>query len=138
MFERCLYFNTNHLARNIGKVWKEAFAELGLAPAHAYLLRLTIQQPGMVQKEIAEELRLEKSTITRFIDKMEYDGYLTRQNANSENQREIRIFPTTKAKDIGDRLEQIGNSLYQRMIDTLEESKLKDLVSNIRESANKL
>ncbi|MCF6193385.1 MAG: MarR family transcriptional regulator, partial [Kangiellaceae bacterium] len=75
MFDRCLYFNTNHLARTVGKIWQEAFEEVGLAPAHAYLLRLVLEQPGIAQSKISAELHLEKSTITRFIDKMVDQGY---------------------------------------------------------------
>ena len=97
MFERCLYFNSNHLARTVEKIWKQAYAELGLAPSHAYMLRLVLERPGLAQRDIASELNLEKSTITRFIDKMETEGYVQRASANN---KELAIFPTNKAKKI--------------------------------------
>jgi len=138
MFDRCLYFNTNHLARVVSKIWQNAFDELGLAPAHAYLLRLVIEQPGMAQKAIALELHLEKSTITRFIDKMVREGYLIRKSATSGNLKEQLIFPTNKAKKIGARLEEIGDSLYKKMTETIDAKELTTLVKGIKNMANKL
>jgi len=138
MFDRCLYFNTNHLARVVGKIWQKSFDEVGLAPAHAYLLRLVIKQPGLAQKQIASILYLEKSTVTRFIDKMVNEGYLVRKSATSGNLKEQLIFPTTKSNNIGDRLEQIGDCLYKKMTETIEVSELEKLVKGITELANEL
>ena len=138
MFDRCLYFNTNHLARTVGKIWQEAFDEVGLAPAHAYLLRLVLQQPGIAQKEISDELHLEKSTITRFIDKMVDQGYLERRSIHSSNAKAQNIFPTNKAKNISNRLEEIGNSLFEKMGNAVGTSTRDQLVKNIKKTTTEL
>ncbi len=135
MFDRCLYFNTNHLTRTIGKIWQDAFAEVGLAPAHAYLLRLVLEQPGIAQRDICVELHLEKSTITRFVDKMVDQGYLERRSINA---REQNVFPTKKAKKIRPRLEEIGDALYQQMGELVGVKALKSFVGNIKETTAKL
>ncbi len=129
MFDRCLYFNTNHLSRVVSKIWKDAYAELKLAPAHAYLLRLILEKPGLAQKEIAVELHLEKSTITRFIDKMVEEGYLQRHVINGENQKEQSIFPTPKAEEIKKRLNDIGDNLYATMQQKIQQDDLSTLVA---------
>ncbi len=138
MFDRCLYFNTNHLSRVVSKIWKEAYAELDLAPAHAYLLRLVLEKPGLAQKEIAAELHLEKSTITRFIDKMVEEGYLQRKVSNDENQKEQSIFPTRKADNIKKALNDIGDSLYARMQQKIQQDDLSALVNLERIATEKL
>jgi DNA-binding MarR family transcriptional regulator len=138
MFDRCLYFNTNHLSRLIEKRWKDAYSELELAPAHAYLLRLVLKQPGMAQKDIAATLYLEKSTITRFIDKMVNEGYLKRAQAASGSLKEQNIYPTAKAEKIAMRLNEIGDELYKSMQDILDQKTLIQLVSSIRETSEKL
>ena len=134
MFERCLYFNTNGLVRKINRIWKEAFAEVGLSPSHAYLLRLAIASPGLSQRAIAEELHLEKSTVTRFIDKMEAAGYLTREILAKRNTREQNIYPTEKAILLSERLEAIGDRLYADMVEAIGENQLKKLVVDLRET----
>jgi len=136
MFDRCLYFNTNHLSRVLNKIWKDAYSELDLAPAHAYLLRLVLERPGLVQKEIATELNLEKSTITRFIDKMVGEGYLLRKSSIADNQKEQCIFPTPKAKKAQERLSEIGNELYARMQQQVNAEDLRTLV-NLERLASK-
>ncbi len=138
MFDRCLYFNSNHLSRVVGKIWKDAFAEVGLAPSHAYLLRLLLKHPGLVQKEIGEKLHLEKSTITRFVDKMVEEGYLQRKTPHSGNLKEQQIYPTKKAKKISNRLEEIGDLLYLRMQSVIKNNLLGELVGNIKQTANSL
>ena len=138
MFERCLYFNTNALVRRVNRIWKEAYAEFGLSPSHAYLLRLVLAQPGLSQSTIGEELRLEKSTVTRFIDKMESEGYLTRTVALRRTTREQNIYPTDKARAIHDRLEAIGSELYSQMMTAVGDDALPQLVGGLRKAANSL
>ena len=138
MFERCLYFNTQALARKVNKIWTDAFKEYGLSPAHGYLMRLIIHHPGMVQKEIAEELKLEKSTVTRFIDALEEKGLLKRNKSSQSDQREQGIYPTRKGEKLGRQLDGAGNELYQRMVDVVGEEKLKQLVTLLREAGNLL
>ena len=134
MFERCLYFNINALTRKINKVWDQAFSELGFSPSHAYLLRLILENPSITQKEISDELKLEKSTVTRFIDNLEERGFLKR----SRSGREQMIFPTPSAKKLENKLNEKGDLLYKQMIKTLGRSELVNLVDKLRDSSIKL
>lgn len=133
MFDRCLYFNTNRLSRMVGKVWNDAYRELELAPAHAYLLRLVLDEPGLSQKEIGEALHLEKSTVTRFIDKMVEQDYLKRCYDSQPG-----IFPTAKSKKIHTRLNEIGNELYKNMQQSIGKDNLSQLVALSQLASEKL
>jgi len=134
MFERCLYFNLNALTRKVNKIWEQAFQEYGLSPAHAYLLRLVLANPGITQTGIATELKLEKSTVTRFVEALEAKGYLLRNKSG----REQLVFPAKMAKAIGAQLEQEGNALYRRMIKNLGNDALIQLVADLRDAGGKL
>ena len=134
MFERCLYFNVNALARKVNQIWDHAFADLGLSPAHAYLLRLVLSQPGISQKAIARELRLDKSTVTRFIDYLEDQGYLKRSKIG----REQIISPTRNATKLEKELDRRGDTLYRRMLDGVGKTALVGLVRELRETGHKL
>lgn len=131
MFERCLYFNTQNLARTVNRIWTEEFKQYGLSPAHAYLLRLVLAQPGLLQREIAAQLGLSKSTVTRFIDNLEGRAYLSRK-ASSADGREWAIYPARKATAIHKQLESSGNKLYQRMVSALGEGTVKAAVTQQR------
>lgn len=134
MFERCLYFNINALARVINKIWDDAFSEFDLSPSHAYLLRLILSSPGLSPKLISKELKLEKSTITRFLDALEKKGLIRRKKGESGDAREQCIYATKKAEKISAGLEERGNELYQKMITKMGKGELRSLVSELRKT----
>ncbi|MEM7035063.1 MAG: MarR family transcriptional regulator [Chloroflexota bacterium] len=120
------------MTRKVNNKWKKQFSEVGLSPSHAYLIRLVLANPGLSQQAIADELNLEKSTITRFVDKMEQEGYINRTISASRNTREQNIYPTEKAIQIQDQLEAISNTLYATVLDLVGESELQALVQELR------
>jgi len=134
MFERCLYFNVNALARRVNTIWDEAFAEFNLSPAHAYLLRLLLEQPGLTQTQITQELKLEKSTVTRFVTVLENKKLVTRE----KHGREVMAFPTAKAKKLQDKLNIKGDELYQKMVNSLGKNKVTELVVSLRKTGDSL
>jgi DNA-binding MarR family transcriptional regulator len=138
MFERCLYFNVNALTRKVNRIWEEAFKEFGLSPAHAYLLRLVLADPGISHKEIAAELRLDKSTVTRFVDALQEKGYLKRSRTGAKDSRELRVVPTSKAQRLQPALEKTSDDLYRKMCGNLGEDEMKLLVAHLREVAQTL
>jgi DNA-binding MarR family transcriptional regulator len=79
MFSRCIYFNLSTLNRRITKLWESEFALIGLAPSHGYLLFAIAEKPKASQKELAEIMELDASTITRFIDALVRKNLITRE-----------------------------------------------------------
>lgn len=138
MFERCLYFNANALARTVNRIWEDAFRELDLSPAHAYLLRLVLETPGVSHKAIAIELRLGKSTVTRFVDALQEKGLLRRSRQGISDNREQNVFPTKKAAQMHKALEAKGEALYAQMRKRLGDAELKKLVDSLREATRLL
>ena len=138
MFESCLYFNVNSLARTVNRIWEDAFRPLDLSPAHAYLLRLVVAQPGLLQKEIAQELGLAPSTVTRFVDALEARGFVKRSQTGVADAREQKVLPTAKASRLGKRLESAGEELHDVVRDMLGDRKLQGLVKGMRDSRDKL
>ena len=138
MFDRCLYFNVNTLARVVNKKWAQAFAQYDLSPAHGYMLRAVLAQPGISQKQLANELKLAKSTITRFVDALQKKGFVIRQKSSAEDARESSIYATKQAQAIHLELERLGDELYETMIADIGEENLKLLVSKLRESTKKI
>lgn len=132
MFERCLYFNVNALARTVNRKWDTAFARFELSPAHAYLLRLALSSPGLTPKQLAQQLKLEKSTITRFLNALEKKNLIMRKNSDSGDAREQSIYASRKAEKIASKLEQQGDELYQQMVKAIGKKELTELVKNLR------
>ena len=136
MFEKCLYFNSNALSRRLTKVWENAYKETGLTAAQAYVLRLICEHPDLNQRQIADELLLDKSTVTRFIDRLVIQGFVIRDS--SEDNRERRLLATEQGKTLGVQLADIGKRLYNDLQNKLGQQDFDNLVVQMRHSLKKL
>lgn len=134
--DNCLYFQTNNLARLLSGMADEAFQDIGLSPSHAFLLMKVNEKPGIQPSQLSEALGLSPSTITRLIEKMEYQGYLERESEG----RATHVSPTNKCiskesdlriawkklrerytEILGDRYTEVLTEMATKAIDQLEE-----------------
>jgi len=136
MFERCLFFNSNGLVRKLNRIWDEAYKEVGLSAPHAYMLRMVAAEPNLTQKEVAEQLQLEKSTITRFTSNLIDKGLIVRQT--TEDGRQNSLAATAKGKHLAVRLNKIGDDLYSRMKRELGSKGFDEAVKQIKLTAKAL
>lgn len=131
MFEECLYFNSNALARTVTRIWTEAYKSFDLSPPHAFLLRVVLAKPGLMPRELAAELSLSRSTVTRFLDSLEKRGLLVRK-MTAQDGREVQIFPTKSAQSIHDELDQTGKKLSRLMHELIGRQEVSDAITNLR------
>ncbi len=131
MFEECLYFNTNSLARTVSRIWTKAYRQFDLSPPHAFLLRAVLSKPGLLPCDLAGELNLSRSTITRFLDSLEKRDLLVRKPTKKDG-RELQVFPTQKAKEIHRELDDIGKNLTKLMRETIGKKELSQAVIKLR------
>jgi len=137
MFGRCMYFNSNALSRKLNAHWNQAFAQFDLPPSHGYLLRLVLASPGLSQQEISDELALEKSTVTRFLNVMEEKALVERREAVN-NTRKKCVYPTKKAIELHEGLELLGEELYRSMCDKFGAENVEQFVVSLKKFANQL
>jgi DNA-binding MarR family transcriptional regulator len=132
MFEECLYFNSNTLARTVSRIWANAYRQVNLSPPQAFLLRLVLAKPGLFPREIADELNLSRSTITRFLDRLEKRHLLVRKPTEKDG-RELRVYPTQAAKEMHQKLDDIGGDLSALMAKMIGKDELSQMVAKLRE-----
>lgn len=131
MFEECLYFNSNALARTVTRIWTEAYKPFDLSPPHAFMLRVILAKPGLMPRELAKELSLSRSTVTRFLDSLEIRGFLVRKIATQDG-REVQIYPTKRAIVIREELDQTGKKLSMLMGKLIGRDDLSNTINNLR------
>jgi len=103
-----LFFNTNALSRYLLKIAENEFKHLKLSPAHASLLLLVYDTPGIGSKELAAHLHLTPSTITRFVDALKKKGLVKRQSKG----KTAIISPTAKGVEIKRQVAVAYKKLY--------------------------
>lgn len=131
MFEECLYFNSNALARTVSRIWTDAYKPFDLSPPHAFLLRVVLAKPGLMPRELAKELSLSRSTVTRFLDSLEKRDFLLRK-MTAQDGREVQVYPTKKAIQIHRELDRTGGTLSKLMRELFGQDDLSKTVSNLR------
>jgi DNA-binding MarR family transcriptional regulator len=131
MFDSCLYFNTTALARLLEREWAEAFAHHGLTPPQAFMLRLVLEKPGLLQRELADELTISRPTATRALDGLESKGLIERR-ASERDGRECAIHPRPRAVAIRADLNQSSGAVTARMKKLLGAGVFQDAVGLLR------
>jgi len=133
-YRDCIYFVSNSLARKVDKLAGDAWKKVNLAPSHAYLLMIVLDNPGVQPGSLSEELHLTPSTVTRLIEKLEDKKLVTRLTQGKTTE----VYPTQKGKDLLPKLRscvQEFNTAYTEILGKEESDKL---VKNMSKIADKL
>ena len=104
----CLFFNTNSFSRHLLKLAEIEFKPLDISPAHASLLLLVFETPGISPKDLSRLLQLNPSTITRFIDSLVKKNLVFRENRG----KAAYISPTQKSLGMRTDIAQSYKKLY--------------------------
>jgi len=107
--EGCLFFNVNAFSRQMLKLAEASFAPLKLSPAHASLMLILYENPGISPKKLGKLLQLTPSTITRFIDALAKKKLVRRQSSGKTS----AIFPTEKGCEIIPAIARAYREFYQ-------------------------
>ncbi len=131
MFEQCLYFNTTALARVLERAWSRAFKPFGLTPSQAFMLRVVLKQPGMLQSALAREMVIQRPTATRVLDGLQKLG-LVQRCPTANDAREMAIFPTAEARAIEQALNAASAEVTRRLKEELGTDDFSQVVSNVK------
>ena len=131
MFDHCLYFNTTALARRLEREWTEAFAMFELSPPQAFMLRVILAKPGLLQRELADELSIARPTATRALDFLQTKGLIERRGRDGDG-REVCIHPTKDAIAIHSALNKASGTVTSKLKSLLGDAEFGETVSKIR------
>ena len=132
MFDHCLYFNTTSLARLLEREWSLAFKAFDLSPPQAFLLRMVLNQPGILQHELADALTIARPTATRLLDKLQ-DRKLIDRRPSERDGRESEIHPTSAARAIEASLNEASGSVTRRLKKRLGADLFANTVDRMRD-----
>jgi MarR family transcriptional regulator for hemolysin len=105
--------------------------QLGLTPAQWKVILVLNIMDGLTQKEIAEKISIDGSTLVPVLDKMEQDG-LVQRKADSKDRRNNRIFLTEKSESTVDSIIGIIFQLRKTVYAGIPESEISSTKNVIR------
>ena len=131
MFDQCLYFNTAALARRLDREWTSAFRPFDLTPSQAFMLRAILRSPGLLQRELADELRIARPTATRALDGL-VEKKLVERRGSDHDGRESAVYPTAAAQAVHQALDAASGKVTRRLKTLLGEANFTETVDRIR------
>ena len=85
-------------ARALDSISNIEFKELELTKGqYLYLVRIC-ENPGIIQEQLLELIKVDRSTATRAIQKLELNGFIEKK-PDTENKKIKRLFPSEKGKE---------------------------------------
>ncbi|WP_084243773.1 MarR family winged helix-turn-helix transcriptional regulator [Planomicrobium okeanokoites] len=86
------------IARALDSISNIEFKELELTKGqYLYLVRIC-ENPGIIQEQLLELIKVDRSTATRAIQKLELNGFIEKK-PDTENKKIKRLFPSEKGKE---------------------------------------
>lgn len=132
MFDHCLYFNTTALARTLEREWTRAFKPFGLTPSQAFMLRVVLEKPSLLQGQLAQEMAIARPTATRTLDGLQKLELIERRSTESDG-REYAIHPTPAALAIRESLNAASAAVTRRLKKQLGAGHFDDTVSKVKQ-----
>ena len=108
----CIAGRLRMLARVMSGRYNEAFSEEGVTFAQAGLLMRIFAQPGVRQTELSKLLQIEKSAMSRDVQLLQKNGWLTDNLRNG-------LFLTEEGRLLAKRCHKIWKVLNQQVWDEL-------------------
>ena len=130
----CLYFSSSAFARKVEKLAVEAWKKVDLSPSHASLLSLALTEPGIQAGQIANQLQLTPSTITRLVEKLEEKKLVVR---NTEG-KTTTVYPTQKAKDLRPLMKQCNDEFNEKYLKVLGKEESRQFILQLNKLTDKL
>jgi DNA-binding MarR family transcriptional regulator len=87
------------IARALDSISNIEFKEYDLTKGqYLYLVRIC-ENPGIIQEKLAEMIKVDRTTASRSIRKLEMNGFIEKRD-DLQNQKINRLFPTEKGENV--------------------------------------
>ncbi|WP_223702164.1 MarR family winged helix-turn-helix transcriptional regulator [Sutcliffiella deserti] len=87
------------IARALDSISNIEFKEMDLTKGqYLYLVRIC-ENPGIIQQQVSEMIKVDRSTATRAIQKLEMNGFIEKKE-DPHNKKNKKLFPTEKGRTI--------------------------------------
>tara|TARA_Y100001956_G_C4122048_1_gene187998 strand:+ start:299 stop:727 length:429 start_codon:yes stop_codon:yes gene_type:complete len=117
----------NVLANDAAKLFDTELKKHGLTIALWPTLMCLWEEEGVTQRDIARKSKVENSTTTRTLDKLENLGLVERR-ADPASRRSFRIYLTEEGKALEEQLIPIPAGLNQEYLSVLDGDEQKELI----------
>lgn len=102
----------------------------GVSMAQCHALLEIAERDSTTVSELAENMSLDKSTLSRTVDGLVKEGWVERV-INPDNRRAQVLTLASSGKNLADRIHRQCNDLYRRLLDRLPPKKLDQILASL-------
>lgn len=117
----------NHAAKRFDKELKQHGLTIALWPTMMCLW----EEEGVTQRDIAEKSKVENSTTTRTLDKLENLGLIERRT-DPNSRRSFRIYLTPAGRALQAKLIHIPMAINQEILSSLTDAEQQAMISSLQ------
>ena len=122
---------TRALERNLENMNQSDCCQCGVNTSQCFLLVEIGRKPGICAKELAEILRVDKSSVSRSVEEMVQKGYVNREPSR-EDRRSVVLSLTESGRERFDRIEHDMDMKFRKVMDGIEKEKQEQVLEALR------
>ncbi len=111
----------NRISRNIRKIKNNEMAEYNLRSAHVSCLYYLYTNEGATATDLCERCEEDKATISRALDYLETNGYLTCESKNVKRYKSPLVL-TDKGNEVGKKIAEKISTVLDAVSDSITEA----------------
>jgi len=127
------------IARALDSISNIEFKEFDLTKGqYLYLVRIC-ENPGIIQEKLAEMIKVDRTTASRAIKKLELNGFIEKRG-DANNKKIKKLYPTEKGKNIYPLLKRehdYSNAVALKGLSETEVESLFHLLQRVRKNVEK-
>lgn len=121
MLKRLVFREIDNLSRNINNIYESIFKRYGLHRGQFIFISRIVEQQSINLKELARITRVDKTTVTKAIQKLEESGYISKKIDSNDN-RVIHLTATLKCIDLYNNIIIEKNNILSSIMDNFTAS----------------
>jgi DNA-binding MarR family transcriptional regulator len=101
-----------------------------LAPSDAHALTEIVSEDGLTQRELVDRLRLDRSSVSRLVDRLVARGWVER--ANGPDRRTVRLLPTSAGRRVAADVAGARAKRFAALLEAVPADRRDEVVDAIR------
>lgn len=127
----CINYLLTVTQHEVFQVFSQGLTPFNITPGQYGVLRCLWENSACTPKEIAQILRLENSTVSGVLDRMEKKGLIKRE-LDFNDRRSIRVVLTPEGASMRDGVLQVIDQLNKQVLDVLTPEERRVFIDSLR------
>jgi DNA-binding MarR family transcriptional regulator len=115
LLQSSIFREIDNLSRHVNGIYEKIFKKYGLQRGQFVFITRIVENENINLKQLAKNVRVDKTTVTKAIQKLEDSGYIVKQIDQVDN-RIIHLLPTEKCIKIYNCIIQEKNQILGNVI----------------------